>query len=753
MKSAQRSPKASGSRKGRLALEMVEETFREEPRLTICRRRADRLSELLDYRGYNFFQAFLSHAENESRANPVLLTALLSDRTLDHLSEFSLHGLNRWFGHVRREAAVLFHRQGLSYKFFLMPENGPIDVERYKANTVAVDLADVKESVRMFCMATFDQFLVIEEAADNVPRVSEGMPNVFLPARNADFETRESNEMEYYLSSGHECAHKHYGSFEVRIRELRGELREEGIEILENDGKLQMKKGTLVKGVEMTKDLEGESMAAVIDLIDHGRLLHLLWNMVEDLRIDVRRMNEKSPGHKKAFQYNRRIRMERLLSKFQKQPELERKIFAMEMALTYLAAADDPLKAMRGLSPGWIERITEREFGESEEERMLAMCRSIPQRYLRPLKDLRGNILQLIHSKEGHSTESWRIAFGIFRRLEQEKISLQEIANLARNELLMGGMESPVAAERVFIADAKDQAKPEGFGQVTNGPLEEEKGVNVVRLPEADAGTVQLDQALVLNSRSLLLRIRYPKRERAVGALHGHENPRAKRRWKSERKAGAIKPREYHYRQVEKKGRSVAMLSIGDASGSTFIGSEEESVNQVIVKANNSMADATHGIENFSFAYGFFCKNLDGRTHYFEGMGFGDELRRTTINPRGYNVDHEIIRYGGDILRNQKARVRILVLTLDSMSSQGHSHLLAVDAVRRELQILREAGVIPYVITLPPQEAYYRGAGFDSTTGYLDYIYGRGEYRLIQRIGELSDAWTQFIQLKSHLFR
>ncbi len=261
------------------------------------------------------------------------------------------------------------------------------------------------------------------------------------------------------------------------------------------------------------------------------------------------------------------------------------------------------------------------------------------------------------------------------------------------------------------------------------------------------------NEVVAANIRNTARRLMSRRLIESPDALHGQIDPAERRQWAKVRRRGIRLPREFHIEETEAFSRSLSIMIVGDASGSTgnrihAAGNGRRKIDYILASVH-SLMKGLDGIPGVATSYGFFDSEGRENIRYFQGKHFRESMRYTTIEPGHNNRDGAIIRMMGEALSHQRTDVKIALLLNDSMPAdvdENYTGIRAVEDVRHAVTELKKAGMLFYDITVPPAPQYFSD-NFSSTQGYLDYLYlDRRNYSMISTERELDSAFSAFVK-------
>jgi len=752
-----------------------------------------------------------------SEVNPLLFMGALNDQTFKEMLFFSAEGLRAWVEDGKDRFSSEAGANIPEFFRYCMMCSGYDDVGKYKISENAVFLESVKEALTIFAMHKFDRRLIAEKSKTHTPHVQERDEiHLFLPDNVSYYAERSDNEREYFMTTLHESSHIVKGSFILDIFGMSDFFASRGISIKKAEfrGPKDMRLKVLV--VEKSgKEYLLTSMFHLLPLVadpKHGKYVNLLSNVVEDLRMDSSWLDDMAPGYREDY----RRMMLIFLKGFRKLPtELTARSFieGLLQTVTILSAVEDRARFMRALRAGAAlgsdkeqlshllgmdkkvlglvldceqDLLMMAEARENNCSRSFMATMRIYDRVKHLLNDPKTNDCgEKNENLEGMSGplslsdfDPEKVEFSMdptdgidpkdlpqdiqdkLKKKMEEK--LKGLSPKERDKLAKDATER-ITGEAKEAEEARERNKPKPADPTQIRPTcnwnkELIDGVEVkdyctitpIRLEES--GFMGNDD-VAANIRNTARRLMSRRRIESPDALHGEIDPAERRQWAKIRRRGIRLPREYHIEEIYAYSRSLSIIVIGDASGSTRGGIQGAITRKrkidYIISSMHSLMKGLEGIPGVATSYGFFDSSGRENIRYYQGKHFREGMRYASIDPGDYNRDGAIIRMAGEALSRQRTDVRIALILNDSMPSdydKTYNGMRAVEDVRHAVTELKKAGMLFYDITVPPAPQYY-SEKFGSMEEYLDHLYlDRKNYSVISSEMELDPAFAAFVK-------
>jgi hypothetical protein len=754
----------------------------------------------LTKRNEEFVYALLECGKELSGISPLLLMGILGDQPFKELLFFSEKGLSQW---VEDGKGRFISPSGTpnihEFMRYCMMVSDYDDVAKYKISESAVFLEALREPLNIFSMRMFGMNLSVAKSKTHVPHVQEGNElTLFLPDHISTFGLRADNELEFFLDALHEGSHIERGSFLLDIAGMAGMLDAAGVQVK----KIEYRDNGRVKALLLVhdgKEFLATSMFHIIPFIaekSHAGLIQYLLNVVDDLRMDSGWMAEKAPGY--------RTDMLRMMQEFffdlgMREPP--QKLAANDFieglltVTTFLSIAEDKAKFMAALRGGACA---------PEYKRVVDSIRAMQPDVLKLVLDCEADILEVAGLRDRSVTRTFLATMRIYSRvkhlpmdkegkggnksgmgmggplsltdLDFESIELSldpddscaidpdDLPEDVRKKLekhFEDKFKAMSEADRKKLAEEAEKMRNRKSGipipEPKHSPSSDWKseiveGVTVrnyvqvkeIELPQCPS---ESDYFVSSNIRNTALKIAGRRHREITGALVGEVDPYEYAAWARDRRRGIIRPRDYHLMDEDIIMRSVSIMVVGDASGSTAQVINGKRKIDYITSSVHSLAEGLSAVPGIRTAYGFFNSNGRDDIKFFRGKRFGEGLRYAKVEPDNANRDGAIMRMAGGVLSGEKSDVKIAIFINDSMPADSNEYngARAVEDVRRAMLQLKQAGILPFVITVPPAVDYYKEK-FKSVEEYLDHLYlGRANYQLINSEKDLDAAFSAFV--------
>ncbi len=748
---------------------------------------------------------------------PMLFMGSISDHSFKEMLFFSSEGLQQWVKEGKERFLKQDNANVPEFFRYCMMLTGYDDVSKFKISENAVFLDNVKEALTIFAMHKFDRRLIAEKSKTHSPHVTErDEMHLYLPDQVSSFPERSDNEREFFMTTLHEGSHIVKGSFILDVFGISDFFDSRGLSIkkVEFRGPKDMRLKVLL--VEKSgKEYLLTSMFHLLPLIvdeKHGKYVKLLSNVVEDLRMDSSWLDDQAPGYKEDY---RRMMLE-FLKGYRKLPkELTAGSFmeGLLQTITMLSSAEDRkgfIEALRSGKAGGADKenieyllgmdrkVLDLVVSFESDMLMIAGARenNCTRSFLASIR-IYDKVKLLLDNPEtndcgdkGENIEgmSGPLSLSDFDP-EKVEFSMDPTDGIDPDMLpkdirdkLRAKMEehfknmSPAqkdklakdATERITgeAKEAEEQreknkpkpADPEAIHPTGNWNKELVNGIEVkdyctitpIRLGES---RFLGNEVVAANIRNTARRLMSRRLIESPDALHGQIDPAERRQWAKVRRRGIRLPREFHIEETEAFSRSLSIMIVGDASGSTgnrihAAGNGRRKIDYILASVH-SLMKGLDGIPGVATSYGFFDSEGRENIRYFQGKHFRESMRYTTIEPGHNNRDGAIIRMMGEALSHQRTDVKIALLLNDSMPAdvdENYTGIRAVEDVRHAVTELKKAGMLFYDITVPPAPQYFSDS-FSSTQGYLDYLYlDRRNYSMISTERELDSAFSAFVK-------
>jgi|GEM_PF-7017525 len=542
----------------------------------------------------------------------------------------------------------------------------------------------------------------------------------------------------------------------------------------------------------------------------HSGFLKVLSNVLDDLRVDSFWLEEKAPGYCQDalrnieyFMFDGKIR--KLPTKFTASEFMEGLLYVS----TFLALAEDRKRFLDALGSGDVSGLPKEEaeiveklrkmepkvlaLALSCEDELLMLARSRERNSSSVFKATMGVYDKVKHILEDEQTNDIEGEGEGKERMEgmsgplslsdidpdnvefsldpNEGVDMNELPEELRDKLKkkfdekFKGMSEKDKQELAEETAGRAMGESKEDDSADKQPVSHEQEVPgkwdvelVEGKPIPEYVTVHSKQpkemkseadALVSGNIRNIARMIMTRRSREVcDALYGEADPIAREEWKRMRRMGMLLPRTYHLRSEIIRVRSLSVLAIADASGSTGTVLNGKRKIDYITASVHSLAEGLSGVPGISFSYGFFHSYGRDNVSFYPGNGFNEPLHFIGIQPDNANRDGAIMRHAGKLLSGQRTDTKIALFVNDSMpaDTDEYNGRRGVEDVRHALAQLKGEGILFFVITVPPDQRYYSGE-FQSMEQYLDYLYlARGNYAVISTEKELDRAFSAFVK-------
>jgi nitric oxide reductase NorD protein len=200
----------------------------------------------------------------------------------------------------------------------------------------------------------------------------------------------------------------------------------------------------------------------------------------------------------------------------------------------------------------------------------------------------------------------------------------------------------------------------------------------------------------------------------------------------AEQKAG-IEGGDRIYVRHEKKERSVAVLFLVDASGST--GRQIDTGRRVIDVEKESLVLLCEALDAVGDQYALYAYSGQGRSSvdvraikgFDERLGSATAQRLGGLAPRQQNRDGAAIRHALARLKQRDVKTRLLVLLSDGRPLDGdYKDEYALEDTKAALREARRQGIHPFCVTIDRE-----------ADTYVRRMYGDVEYAVIDRVESL----------------
>ncbi|MBN2477720.1 hypothetical protein JXB01_00335 [Candidatus Micrarchaeota archaeon] len=746
------------------------------------------LGFILDKRGEEFLDIYMKTMNGVGNINFLLSAVIGNVNTVDNIVLFSPEGITEWIkdgmekfnpGENNLEGTVEFSRWILMVKPY-------DDTSDYRIKERAVFLDDIKGSLTVFIRSNLGLILTVKKTMKGAYTKETDELGVYLPEYFDKHQTKDTNKTAYYLLASHEGMHIWGGSFKLTLNTICKILSGKGIKVVD----LELKRNGRIKEITCIKNgkkLKIKSQTALIEQIsDYPGLLHDLWNINEDMKIDGWFIDEKAyawGGESRRIVHN--YINEEYISKCS--GEGAKAINDTILLVTsFIALSENKQK----LADAFITGNT-KGLGESEKEAVEKYKKINNENAKKIIKKYIQEIIKVSNNRKHYTDETILLSE---RMTEDVKkfITKQEFAESQGKGF---GTKGPNSIEdldleniEIEIGDSDEDGIPVNMEDIPPELMEKIKekinegketknegdkpnegeinwvfpeyrgeilveGYSSVKEKQGTEVPPKIDKNGVNKLEAVLRMITTSKTRIITGGLAGHADPREKRRWKQDKKIGIRRPRDYHEITEITDVRSVAVLLSGDMSGSTNMRLDGKRKIDYIAEGVNTVGTAITKIPSIKFGAYFYSSSGPANTIAIWAKKFDEpNMRYVNIKPTAANRDGVQMRFGGKILEGQKAQTKIFIWTCDSMPADNdYNGKQAVDDTRRARLDLEAKGIKTLAVTVPPDKGFYNECGFSDVSEYLDYLHGPGNWRMIKSEQEYCDALAELIKI--HLSR
>lgn len=766
----------------------------------IAKLSSTKMAIILMKRNEEFLNAVIDAGKKLSEISPLLFMVLLNDQPFRELMFFSAEGLGKWVEEGKKKFCIGNNKQIPEFCRYCMMCAGYEEVAQYKISQNSVFLEDVQDMLTKFARMIFNMRLVVAKSRTRTPNVNEQDElRMFLPDYAGDYQEKEDNKLEYCMHVTHEGSHILLGSFNLDVFSISDFFAQNGIKITN----MTLKDNNMrIKNMKIEKEGKPYLATSLFHLIPlladegHGEFLKTLINQLEDLRMDSFWLDEKAPGYRKDYQRMMEYFFFKL-DHWKVSGELDGANFikALMQTVIFTSAVKDRPAFMQMLKTG----NTEPGF-----ENIIENMRKMDPKVLDAVLGFENELLELAGAREKNVTRTFITSIRMYQKVKHLiKEAQKNSSKDGIKEGDYGGMSGPLSLDDLDLENIEFSAdpgsmdpndlpeeirkkieqklkdlKPEDKTKLAqqlaqnipkNDPKEaalqpnevhgrwdtevidgiEVKSytkTNIERLNECQS---MADSLVSGNIRNMALRLMASRTYEDTGEMAGEIDPIAKREWNMARRQGRMIPRDYHVLTEHVMSRSISILTIGDASGSTGqVINGKRKIDYLTVSVH-SLADGLDGIPGIRSAYGFFNSNGRDNITLYLGKDFNESVRFAKSEPSRANRDGAIIRKAGELLSNEKSDMKAALFVLDSMPADmdNYNGKKGVEDVRHAFSELRNAKIAYFVITVSPDNAYYEKM-FKSEDEYLNYIYGKGNYHLIGSEKELPAAFDKFTKMR-----
>lgn len=684
------------------------------------------------------------------------------------------------------------------------------EVKKYQISENAVFLVDVMGSLTQFARMLFRRELNVRKSRGSVSYTTEeSSVRLYLVPVSDIYDTKEENERRYYLTTGHEASHQCRGSFFVDVLKLAAEMEKKGVKILEVEFE---EKSLKLKSMKVQEEGKAPcTIVRFCDLLtlafkEDAKFLHHLWNILEDCRIECWMYDADIKGTmRRGAQELKRKLFTKMHEEGVVKENLEGAISSLLAFGSLCSAADsrkDVICALRGQP--------HEELSEHDSFILEAVGKMAPKnREL--LFSMIDDYEILFAERRNESTKSYLSALKLYDKLKDmpgkdnigpdipsggtdidpenmiikigEKgegdgeVDIDDLPPELRKKVLDAMKKAgikPKEGKGEKEGEGEKEGKPgEGNGKPATGNREGPEGAqkkpseiygdwrerehgkedySLVKTTELPEGARHSDPALSRIISREVRRLLVTEVRQVEGAPSGEMIERdLKREWVRDRKRGIWRPRDYFIEEETITTRSLGIFVLADASGSQGMLINGKRKIDYINMATHSLAEGLHGIPGLSFGYGYFQSSGREDTRLYIGKELDGPLRFGSVEPGLANRDGVAIRRAGKILLKSNSSVKILILVTDSMPADNDEYTgkYGCEDVQQAFSELRKKGIIPFAITVRPDDTYWKGIGskFETVEQYLDFLYGRNYHHLIHSEKEVCDAIFRFVRM------
>src|SRR5262245_9402186 len=584
-------------------------------------------------------------------------------------------------------------------------------------------LRQVARKVKLFIQGLCGSEVSITALPESVTRptaratVSADGKTIALPALLRRFPTADQNERLYLVMAAHEAGHLQYGTYRLKLGSL--------TDLWES---VRLRYGQHEKTMP-------DSLAGLFRLYPHPRLIHDLWTILEDARVECL-LQMEYPGLRRDL------------------TQLAAEAITPRDPAHGLTVKELIIDCLLRLSTGESESTAIPQAVNEEVSILWKLCQPIlstsataesavrlaHEVYVR-LEELlapRASAIPAEQPKEGsqevgvgptsseQGTDEYRpVTNWVYRGemnpefitrnhvdeqpSESERMVSQGGGSKERSggerhgyrgereatvaDVLGGGRSLPPAVEEVLALDLEQQPALEAVDQMERAVrypewdhMIQDYRMNWCRVVErrADAGSDEFVSG-ILTSRQSVIRslrrffesLRPPAFRRIAGQADGEDlDIDAVVRRAGERQAG-VEGDDRIYIRREKKERDVAVVFLVDVSGST--GRQVESGRRVIDVEKEGLVLLCEALEAVGDQYGLYAYSGQGRNsvdmltikNFDERLGITTAQRLGGLAPRQQNRDGAAIRHAVSKLRARDVKSRIMILLSDGRPLDG----------------------------------------------------------------------------------
>lgn len=670
---------------------------------------------------------------------------------------------------------LAYSAEGARAYFAMESQKALSSVERALSG---VPLRQVARKVKLFiqglCGSEISIMALPESVAVPTVRatVSADGKTIALPALLRRFPTADQNERLYLVMAAHEAGHLQYGTYRLKLSSL-----------TDLWGSVRLRYGQPEKTMP-------DSLAGLFRLYPHPRLVHDLWTILEDARVEyllqmeypgLRRdlaqlaahaITPRDPAHGltvKELIIDCLLRLSTGETESTIPQAVKEEVSILwklcEPILSTSATAESAVRLAHEVYVRMEELLAPRAsmipveppkedsqevgVGPTGSEQGTDQYRPVTNWVYRG--EMNPEFITRNHVDEQQS-ESERMASqdgGSKERSGGERRGHRGEQEAAVADVLAGGRSLPPAVEEVLALDLEPQPAVEAVDQIERvvrypewDHMIQDYRMNWCRVVErgADAGSDEFVSG-VLTSRQSVIRslrrffesLRPPAFRRIAGQTDGEDlDIDAVVRWAGERQAG-VEGDDRIYIRREKKERDVAVAFLVDVSGST--GRQIESGRRVIDVEKEGLVMLCEALEAVGDQYALYAYSGQGRNsvdmltikHFDERLGVTTAQRLGGLAPRQQNRDGAAIRHAVAKLRARDVKTRILILLSDGRPLDGdYKDEYALEDTKAALWEARREGIDPFCVTIDRE-----------ADSYLRRMYGDVHYLVIDRIESL----------------
>lgn len=664
---------------------------------------------------------------------------------------------------------LAYSAEGARAYFAMESQKALLSVERALSG---VPLRQVARKVKLFIQGLCGSEVSITVLPELITRptaratVSADGKTIALPALLRRFSTADQNERLYLIMAAHEAGHLQFGTYRLKLSSL--------TDLWES---VRLRYGQPEKTMP-------DSLAGLFRLYPYPRLVHDLWTILEDARVEyllqmeypgLRRdlaqlaaeaITPRDPAHGLTV---KELIIDCLLRL--STGETESTIpQAVKEEVSILWKLCQPI-----LSPGATAESAVRlahQVYVRMEELLAPRASMIPVE--RPKEDSQEVGVGPTGSEQG--TDQYRPVTNwvyrgemnpdfITRNHVDERMASQGGGSKERSggerhghrgereatvaDVLGGGRSLPPAVEEVLVLDLEPQPAREVVDQIERAArypewdhMIQDYRMNWCRVVErgAEAGSDEFVSG-ILTSRQSVIRslrrffesLRPPAFRRIAGQTDGEDlDIDAVVRRAGERQAG-VEGDDRIYIRREKKERDVAVAFLVDVSGST--GRQIESGRRVIDVEKEGLVMLCEALEAVGDQYALYAYSGQGRhsvdmltiKHFDERLGVTTAQRLGGLGPRQQNRDGAAIRHAVAKLKARDVKTRIMILLSDGRPLDGdYKDEYALEDTKTALWEARREGIDPFCVTIDRE-----------ADSYLRRMYGDVHYIVIDRIESL----------------